>query len=612
MPKSKLFSIAAILSVTVLIFTFLVSCASQLGNVQNASEARDAALSYLDNRYTNSVPEKGLAWQEYVTTPEGLIGSETRGFISGEWMVTVYYPLVLPENTVYDVIVINMESGWHWKGNVKAEGNVTELSAFKQLTKENSHNIALEFAKHSPTFVFDGIEDTLKLTDSIEISIPYTWTFVIRFESAHAGYGDRTGRMLAEVITTHEVCITVEQGEITYASMDNKWDMINQKELSDGIDPDDVIVRDESDITGTITEIDTVSSETVDGRILVELEQPNNTSDKFLVTIDKNTPIYEYDGQDHYTITFNSLQIGQNVEVWFKGAVMESYPAQVKAEEVLVRSLTDYNSLVDNLRAIGATVEHETLPQVIVQDFFSVTGQVFKVNGEEVQLFEYDNQSEAEAEAALVSPDGSSIGTSLPFWVAPPHFYKAGRIIVLYVGENPAVTKALETVLGTQFAGQQIQTNLPIQDETAIYAVVIRQLATVDDTFGGNLNPDTLYVIKNTDDSAGNPVEGQQSDTRMIAENMQSEISSMLKNLPMEIVWVDRFEDAEFEETGFEVRRGGAIITLGNIYLKEGSSVQVAGSIYIANLAAGGTTYILEKVAGVWEITGRAGPSWMN
>jgi hypothetical protein len=272
----------------------------------------------------------------------------------------------------------------------------------------------------------------------------------------------------------------------------------------------------------------------------------------------------------------------------------------------------DYDSLVDNLRANGATVEHETLPQVVVQDFFSVTGQVFKVNGEEVQLFEYNSQSEAEAEAALVSPDGSSIGTSMPFWVASPHFYKAGRIIVLYVGDNPAVTKALETVLGTQFAGKQIVSDLPIQHEAAIYTSVIRQLATIDDTFGGDLNPETLYVIKNTDDSAGNPVEGQQSETRMITEDMQSDISSMLNDLPIEIVWIDRFEDAEFEETGFEVKRGGAIITLGNIYPKEDGSVQVAGSIYIANLAAGGTTYILEKSSGSWEITGHSGPIWMS
>lgn len=63
---------------------------------------------------------------------------------------------------------------------------------------------------------------------------------------------------------------------------------------------------------------------------------------------------------------------------------------------------------------------------------------------------------------------------------------------------------------------------------------------------------------------------------------------------------------------GSSVKGGGAIITLGTIYPREDGSVQVGGSIYIANLAAGGTTYILEKTDGKWEITGRTGVSWIS
>ena len=112
---------------------------------------------------------------------------------------------------------------------------------------------------------------------------------------------------------------------------------------------------------------------------------------------------------------------------------------------------TDYDSLVDNLRAAGATVQPAG---DIIQDFFSVGGQAIKVNGEDIQVFECGNESTAEAEAVLVSSDGSSIGTSLPFWVAPPHFYKADRMIVLYVGGNVGVMDMLENILGAQFAGR--------------------------------------------------------------------------------------------------------------------------------------------------------------
>ena len=39
-------------------------------------------------------------------------------------------------------------------------------------------------------------------------------------------------------------------------------------------------------------------------------------------------------------------------------------------------------------------------------------------------------------------------------WVAPPHFYKAGRIIILYIGENATVMDVLNSLLGVQFAGR--------------------------------------------------------------------------------------------------------------------------------------------------------------
>ncbi len=112
---------------------------------------------------------------------------------------------------------------------------------------------------------------------------------------------------------------------------------------------------------------------------------------------------------------------------------------------------TDYVSLIDNLRAAGATVEPTG---EVTQPFFSVTGNIIVVNGGDVQVFEYADAAAAETEAALVSPDGSSVGTSMIGWVAPPHFYKAGRLIVLYVGDSTDVISVLEAELGQQFAGR--------------------------------------------------------------------------------------------------------------------------------------------------------------
>ena len=106
---------------------------------------------------------------------------------------------------------------------------------------------------------------------------------------------------------------------------------------------------------------------------------------------------------------------------------------------------------VDALRAAGATVEPA---EPITQAFFTPEGHILKVNGTDVQVFEYENEEAMESEASQVAPDGGSIGTTMVTWVETPHFYKAGRIIVLYVGSDESVLDLLEQVLGQQFAGR--------------------------------------------------------------------------------------------------------------------------------------------------------------
>ena len=108
--------------------------------------------------------------------------------------------------------------------------------------------------------------------------------------------------------------------------------------------------------------------------------------------------------------------------------------------------------LIDPLLATGAEVK--LTGEVVKQPFFSVGGTIILVDGERVQVMEYREAAALEAEAAHISPDGSSTGTTMVMWVSPPHFFRTETAIVLYVGENPEVIEALRSVLGTQFAGQ--------------------------------------------------------------------------------------------------------------------------------------------------------------
>ncbi len=111
----------------------------------------------------------------------------------------------------------------------------------------------------------------------------------------------------------------------------------------------------------------------------------------------------------------------------------------------------DLVDLVEALQAEGAQVEPG---KAIQQPFLSAPGQIVKVNGADVQVFEYSSVEDMGLEASQVSEDGSSIGTSMVTWMAPPHFYRSGRLLILYVGEEDAVIDLLESVLGPQFAGR--------------------------------------------------------------------------------------------------------------------------------------------------------------
>ena len=96
----------------------------------------------------------------------------------------------------------------------------------------------------------------------------------------------------------------------------------------------------------------------------------------------------------------------------------------------------------------------ENRPLDYAKSLFSVQGRMIQVNGEDVQVFQYAHVVAASEQAALVSPDGSAVGTSSLHWIGTPHFYKRGLLLVLYVGDDEAVRKALEAVLGRQFAGK--------------------------------------------------------------------------------------------------------------------------------------------------------------
>ena len=92
-----------------------------------------------------------------------------------------------------------------------------------------------DFIKNSATFKFDGIAASIEFvniigsTEGTSTTSAKDWEFTVKFQTAHPGHGDRTGQVLAQVITDHTVDISVEDGEIFSSVCDNNWDMLNER-----------------------------------------------------------------------------------------------------------------------------------------------------------------------------------------------------------------------------------------------------------------------------------------------------------------------------------------------------------------------------------------------
>lgn len=104
----------------------------------------------------------------------------------------------------------------------------------KPSTEEESLEMAREFVINSQTFRFDGIEETLVHVETLhpDVDTPHLWEFVFTFKCSHAGYGDRSGQILAQVITSHTANVVVQEGKVTSAILDGKWDMIKREMMS--------------------------------------------------------------------------------------------------------------------------------------------------------------------------------------------------------------------------------------------------------------------------------------------------------------------------------------------------------------------------------------------
>lgn len=114
-------------------------------------------------------------------------------------------------------------------------------------------------------------------------------------------------------------------------------------------------------------------------------------------------------------------------------------------------SQTSIRSVVSALRAEGIEIRQV---QMLDQPFFPVPAHVYTAAGEDLQLYEFPSAAEAERAASQVDPQGSTISNTKVSWMAPPHFFRKGRVLAIHLGTSAPTLAAIQRVMGKPFAGR--------------------------------------------------------------------------------------------------------------------------------------------------------------
>jgi hypothetical protein len=96
--------------------------------VLGAEAARESALDFLANNYGSYAPPAGANWVGGEMPSDGLVGSARFQYTAAGWVVSVSYPLVAPEATLYTVDAANGASGFSWTGLVDPNGKVATVN----------------------------------------------------------------------------------------------------------------------------------------------------------------------------------------------------------------------------------------------------------------------------------------------------------------------------------------------------------------------------------------------------------------------------------------------------------------------------------------------------
>ncbi len=172
-----------------------------------------------------------------------------------------------------------------------------------EVNMEEAEAVAEEWMmSNSPTYTFDG--SSLEIISSEQVNGSAEVTFY--FESAAAGYGDRSDEMVAQVITEHETVVTVEDGEVVSVVTDGVFDEMNREMIDETTEQATVVVDvyfvfvedGEESISPVEREVDAETADVDALSYLLEGPTDEEVAEGYSTAIDEETELIGLDVHD--------------------------------------------------------------------------------------------------------------------------------------------------------------------------------------------------------------------------------------------------------------------------------------------------------------------------
>ncbi len=163
-----------------------------------------------------------------------------------------------------------------------------------------------------------------------------------------------------------------------------------------------------------------------------------------------------YEACKVYVFTVNGKEYrAQAITPVVRCANPDGLPVSTPVIDESTGLISGYDQLFYSLQGYGLKIERA---EPFKEGFFGFAPSVLLVDGQSVQVNEFQSVRDAETAAGFVSADGT--GYAAPGepvvsvqWIATPHFYRLGNTIAIYPGDDVDILLALEYVSGGQFAG---------------------------------------------------------------------------------------------------------------------------------------------------------------